>query len=312
MRKISLVTGGLGFIGSHLVEYLIKKGHFVKIIDDLSTGQKNNLKIFKKSRYKFYKIDLSKKNKKLANILKDVNYVFHLAGKADIVPSIENPNLYFESNVNSTLHLLEIIRKLKIKKFIYAASASCYGLPKKFPVNEKSEIFTMYPYALTKKLGEDLVIHWSKIYNIPSLSFRFFNVYGPRSRTSGAYGAVFGTFLAQKIAKEPLTIVGNGNQTRDFIYVKDLVEAIFKGANSKLNNEIINLGSGIETSVNKIAKLIGGRKVNIPKRPGEPDRSLANIRKAKKLLKWKPTPVWTPKKINKATKIWFKLLRNNN
>jgi len=326
---ISIVTGGAGFIGSHLVEFLIKKNHYVKIIDDLSTGQYSNIKHLPKSSYTFYKLDLSKRTKKLKSILKNASYVFHLAGKADIVPSIENPTNYFDSNVNGTLHLLENLKGQKIKKFIYAASASCYGIPKKFPTNESSSLIPMYPYALTKKIGEDLVMHWDKVFNLPSLSFRFFNAYGPRSRTTGAYGAVFGTFLAQKIANKPLTIVGNGKQTRDFIYVQDLVEALYLGAISKFNQEIFNLGSGKETSVNKIANLIGGKKVNIAKRPGEPDRSLANISKIKMKLKWRPkyniesgikimlknleywktAPVWTPKKIKKATRIWFKLLK---
>ena len=319
---ISVVTGGAGFIGSHLVEFLISKGHYVKIIDDISTGQLSNLKEFSKKKFKLYKMDLSKKNKMLDIITKDASYIFHLAGKADIVPSIENPELYFHSNVNGTLHLLESAKKMKVKKFIYAASASCYGLPKKFPTNERSLISTMYPYALTKKFGEDLVL------NVPSISFRFFNVYGPRSRTTGAYGAVFGTFLAQKIANKPLTVVGSGEQTRDFIYVKDLVEAIYLGSKSKLRNISLNLGSGKETTVNHIAKLIGGKTIKIPKRPGEPNRSLADISKAKKLLKWRPkhnidkgvalmlknlsywkfAPVWTPKKIKEATKIWFEAL----
>ena len=326
---ISVVTGGAGFIGSHLVELLIKKGHYVKIIDNLSTGKISNLKSISKKNYSFYKIDLSKKNTKLKKILQNSTYVFHIAGKADIVPSIENPENYFHTNVNGTLYLLEALKDLKIKKFIYAASASCYGIPKTFPTSEKTELSPMYPYALTKKIGEDLVMHWDKVFNIPSLSFRFFNAYGPRSRTSGVYGAVFGTFLAQKVSNKPLTIVGDGNQTRDFVFVKDLVEALYLGAKSNLRKEIFNLGSGKETKVNQIAKLIGGKTVKIPKRPGEPDRSLAGIKKIKNKLNWKPkhslesgvkkmlkninnwktAPVWTPKKIQKATKIWFELLK---
>ncbi len=329
---ISIVTGGAGFIGSHLVELLVSRGHYVKIIDDLSTGQISNLRNIPKQRYTLYKLDLSRRTKKLRKILKNSSYIFHIAGKADIVPSIENPMNYFNSNVNSTLYLLEALKGSKIKKLIYAASASCYGIPSNFPTNEKSKLSPMYPYALTKKIGEDLIMHWDKVFNIPSLSFRFFNAYGPRSRTSGAYGAVFGTFLAQKIANKPLTIVGNGKQTRDFIYVKDLVEALYLGAKSNIRKEIFNLGSGKEATVNQIAKLIGGKTVKIPKRPGEPDRSLASIDKAKKKLKWKPkysldqgvqimlkninywksAPVWTPKKIKKATKIWFKLLNKKN
>ena len=222
-------------------------------------------------------------------------------------------------------------RKTKIKKFIYAASASCYGIPKKFPTSEKSEINLMYPYAFTKWQAEEIIMHWVKIYKFPAISLRFFNTYGPRSRTSGAYGAVFGVFMAQKLKKKPLTVVGNGKQTRDFIHVKDLVEVIIKAAISKKIGKIYNVGGGKEISVSKIANLIGGKRVYIPKRPGEPDRSLANISKIKQDLKWRPkikiedgikdlsekieywkdAPVWTPKKIKNATKIWFKLLRKN-
>ena len=177
-------------------------------------------------------------------------------------------------------------------------------------------------------LGEQLVLHWGKVYDQPNISLRFFNTYGPRSRTTGAYGAVFGIFLAQKIAKKPLTIVGDGNQTRDFIHVFDLVEATVKAAELGKNKEIYNVASGTETSVNYIAELIGGDKVSIPKRPGEPDRSLADISKIKSELKWQPkisinkgvemllndvndwkdAPVSTPKTIEEATKVWFKYL----
>ena len=222
-------------------------------------------------------------------------------------------------------------KDLKIKKFIYAASASCYGIPKKYPTDEKSKIDPKYPYALTKLLGEELVMHWAKIYNMPNLSLRFFNACGLRSRTTGAYGAVFGVFLAQRLSNKPLTIVGNGRQTRDFIHVNDLVNAIVLASKKKnLKAEILNIGSGVETSVNEIAKIVGGKKIYVPKRPGEPDRSMADIKKIKRLLKWSPkitikeginellnninnwsdAPVWTPKSIKKETRTWFKLLKN--
>ena len=253
---ISIVTGGAGFIGSHLVELLVSRGHYVKIIDDLSTGQISNLRNIPKQRYTLYKLDLSRRTKKLRKILKNSSYIFHIAGKADIVPSIENPMNYFNSNVNSTLYLLEALKGSKIKKLIYAASASCYGIPSNFPTNEKSKLSPMYPYALTKKIGEDLIMHWDKVFNIPSLSFRFFNAYGPRSRTSGAYGAVFGTFLAQKIANKPLTIVGNGKQTREFIYVKDLVKIIVM-ALIKINKSCyLNVGSDEKIRIKDLINLI--------------------------------------------------------
>ena len=325
-----LVTGGAGFIGSNLVEKLVQLGHDVTVLDNLATGRLQNLnKLI--SKIAFYKVDITNKNKLLDNYFYKVDWVFHLAGLADIVPSIENPEKYFNSNVVGTLNMLEKSRKAKIKKFIYAASASCYGIPIKYPTSEDSKIKLEYPYALTKNLGELLVMHWAKIYKMPNISLRFFNVYGPKSRTTGAYGAVFGVFLAQKFAKKPLTVVGDGKQTRDFIHVYDLVDAIVLIAKKAKINQIFNLASGTETSVNNIAKIIGGEVVNIPKRPGEPDRSLGSITKIKKELKWKPkisinkgvrmminiienwkdAPVWTPKKIDRATKVWFKYLKND-
>ena len=322
-----VVTGGAGFIGSNLVDYLVKKKHKVIVIDNFSTGLKNNLKLSQK-KVKIINKDISHNNN-LDRIFKGVDYVFHLAGLADIVPSIEKPESYFRSNVLGTFNILEACRKNKIKKIIYAASASCYGLPKKFPTNELEKINVKYPYAFTKWQGEELVKHWFEIYKLPYISMRFFNVYGPRSRTSGAYGAVFGVFLAQKLAKRPLTVVGSGKQTRDFIHITDIVEALYKAAFSKVKGKIYNVGSGKETSVNKIANLISKKRISIPKRPGEPDRSLSDIKRIKKDSNWKPkvsiekgvqdllenihhwkkAPVWTPKKIKKATKVWFKFLR---
>ena len=325
-----VVTGGAGFIGSNLVDELIRLKHNVIVIDNLSTGRidniKNNLK-----KINFFKIDISKKKNifKLNKIFKNVDCIYHLAGLADIVPSIENPTRYYETNVTGTLNVLQASKLNKIKKFIYAASASCYGKSPILPTDEKCKIYTEYPYALTKNLGEKLVLHWKKIYNLNSSSFRFFNVYGPRSRTSGAYGAVFGIFLSQKINKKPFTIVGDGKQTRDFIHVSDLVNALVLASKRSKSGEIYNIGSGKETSVNRIAQLIGGKKIFIPKRPGEPQRSLANINKAKKHLRWKPkvdltegismlienidqwknAPLWTPKKIKIATKVWFQYLK---
>ena len=323
-----LITGGAGFIGSNLVDQLIKLNHQVVVIDNLSTGQKSNLShIIKK--IEFVNLDISKESKHIEFFFKDVDWVFHLAGLADIVPSITNPDNYFRANVQGTINVLEASRNAKIKKFVYAASASCYGIPTDYPTNENCKIDTQYPYALTKNLGEQIVMHWAKIYKMPNVSLRFFNVYGPRSRTTGAYGAVFGVFLAQKLANKPLTIVGDGKQTRDFIHVFDLVDAIIKAAEKANGSDIFNLGSGKETSVNEIANIISNNQVNVPKRPGEPDRSMADIKKIKEHLNWLPkvslkegiamllsnidqwkdAPVWTPESIKEATTTWFKYLK---
>ena len=322
-----LVTGGAGFIGSNLVDQLVKLGHQVTVLDNLSTGRLSNLHQVKK-KIEFVNIDIANSENSILKYFNNVDWVFHLAGLADIVPSITNPNSYFKTNVKGTLNILEASKKVKIKKLIYAASASCYGIPDKYPTNENSEIDPKYPYALTKFLGEQLVIHWAKVYRMPNVSLRFFNAYGLRSRTTGAYGAVFGVFLAQKLADKPLTIVGDGNQTRDFIHISDLVEAVVKATQYGKNGEVYNVGSGQETTVNSVANIIGGNKVKIPKRPGEPDRSLADISKirshfnwqpklsidegVKILLKnindWKEAPVWTPETIKEETKSWFTLL----
>lgn len=323
-----IITGGAGFIGSHLVEYLVKKRKKVVVLDNLSTGRIENLKNFKK-KIKFVNCDLSKDGI-WTKEFKGKVIVFHLAAVADIVPSIQFPERYFKFNVESTLNVLNASRKCKILKFVYAASSSCYGIPKNYPTKENESLNPIYPYALTKKLGEDLVLHWGKVYKIPSISLRLFNVYGTRSRTSGTYGAMFGVFLAQKISNNPYTIVGNGKQTRDFTYVSDVVNAFIKSSRSKIKHEIFNVGSGETVSILRIVKLLGGRKVHIKKRPGEPDSTFANIDKIKKNLNWRPkikivkgiklllknidywkkAPVWTPKKINNATKLWFKYLKN--
>ncbi len=322
-----VVTGGAGFIGSHLVDLLVKKNYQVIVIDNLITGNIENLKKVKK-KIKFINLDISK-DENLKGHFKETNFVFHLAGLADVIPSIKNPKEYYKTNVNGTFNVLEASRLANVKKFVYAASASCYGLPDKIPTPETSEIKPTYPYALTKWLGEELVMNWKKIYNFPAISLRFFNVYGPRSNFTGAYGSVFGVFLAQKLAKQPFTIVGNGKQTRDFVYVNDVANAMYQAAISEIDGEIFNVGSSEEISINRICELLAGEKVYIPKRPGEPDRSLADINKIKKLLKWKPivsieegtkhllnninlwkkSPVWNSDSINEITKDWFSFLK---
>ena len=213
---------------------------------------------------RFIKCDISKEGKWMREFSGKC-VVFHLAARADIVPSIENPIKYFDSNVKGTLNILNACRKAKIKKFVYSASSSCYGIPKNYPTKENEKINPKFPYALTKKMGEDLVMHWAEVYKIPIISLRLFNVYGTRSRTSGTYGAMFGVFLAQKIAKKPYTIVGNGKQTRDFTYVSDVVSAFIKASKSNLNKEILNVGSGKTVSILEIIKLLEGKKIHIKK-----------------------------------------------
>lgn len=327
-KKISLVTGGAGFIGSHLVDLLISKNHEVRVLDDLSGGHEKNIS------HHYSNVNFKFENKNICNlknnenIFKDVNYIFHLAGRGDIVPSIEKPLEYFQINSIGTIKILENSRRSSVKKFVYAASSSCYGLAN-IPTKEDFPIMPMYPYALSKYLGELSVFHWSKVYKVPVNSIRIFNAYGPRVKTTGVYGAVFGVFLKQKISKKPFTIVGNGEQKRDFLYVSDVAEAFYLAARSKIVNEIFNLGAGNPQKINYLIKLLGGgQKVYLPKRPGEPEFTHANINKIKKLLSWKPkvsfekgvvkmlenidywkdAPLWNEKKIKKATKDWFRFV----
>lgn len=310
------------------MDKLLEQGHKVTVLDNFSKGTPDNLKHIKSgSELSVIEADISDLNK-IKGYFKGVDWVFHMAALADIVPSITNPLEYHRSNVDGTFSALEASREAGVKRFIYTASSSCYGIASVTPTPEIAEIKPEYPYALTKYLGECYALNWAKIYKLPVVSLRLFNVYGPRSRTSGAYGAVFGVFLAQKLAGKPFTVVGNGKQTRDFTYVSDVVDAFLAAAESDLSGEVFNVGSGNTYSVNRLTELLGGEKLYIPKRPGEPDSTLADIAKIKKMLGWKPrinlekgvkvllenidhwrnAPVWTPEKIKDATKEWFRYL----
>ena len=247
MKKV-LVTGGCGFIGSHLSEKLIGLGYSVSIIDNLSTGRLENIKNFK-DKLNFYKVDIKDK-KKIEKYFKNIDIVFHCAALADIVPSIQQPDKYYEANVTGSLNVVSSCLKYKVKKIIYTASSSCYGIPLSYPTDENEKINPIYPYALTKYLGEQIIMHWSKVYKLSAISLRLFNVYGPRSRTSGTYGAMFGTFLAQKINNLPLTIVGDGTQSRDFTYISDIIDVLVIVSKSKIFSDIFNVGSGQSVSVN--------------------------------------------------------------
>ena len=325
---ISLVTGGCGFIGSHIVDRLLKEGHTVRVIDNYSTGRLTNLAHHKENE-KLIVCNLDIRDKdSIEECFKDVDYVFHLAALADIVPSIQKPWEYYSSNVLGTYNVVECSKAAGIKKLVYSASSSCYGIPDAYPTDEKADIRPQYPYALTKRLGEETAIHWGQVYDLPVVTLRLFNVYGTRSRTSGTYGAVFGVFLAQKLASKPYTVVGNGEQTRDFTYVTDVADAFYQAAISDIVNETFNVGSGGTYSVNRLVELLGGDVVYIPKRPGEPDCTFADTTKIENMLGWKAkvsleegvknildnidywreAPVWTPDTINDATKDWFKYL----
>jgi len=321
-----IVTGGAGFIGSHVVDLLVAEGHSVLVLDNFCTGRRSNLSCVK-DQIEIVECNIAEKGA-WWNYFEKVDWVIHIAALADIVPSVRKPEIYFKSNVVGTFNVLEASKVAGIKRFIYTASSSCYGIPDIYPTPETAPVCPMYPYALTKLLGEQLVMHWARIYKIPANSVRLFNVYGPRSRSIGTYGAVFGIFLAQKLAGKPFTIVGDGTQTRDFTYVTDVARAIYSVLRSDKKGEIYNVGSGKRLSVNRIADLIEGERIFIPKRPGEPDCTWADISKIKTELRWDPlitinegigellknidywenAPVWDPDSIAEATKDWFKYL----
>jgi len=326
----AIVTGGCGFIGSHLVDWLLGKEIETIVLDNFSSGRPENLAHQKNHQLlTIVEIDLAENNKDLGQYFDDVDYVFHLASLADIVPSIKDPDAYFNSNVVATKNVVQASRQAKhLKKLVYAASASCYGIPDEFPTKETADIRVEYPYALTKRLGEEIVLHWGKVYDLPVNSTRFFNAFGPRSRTSGTYGAVFGVFLAQKLAKKPYTVVGDGEQTRDFTYVSDIVSGIWAAATTDVSNEVMNIGSGGTYSINTLVSILGGEVNYIPKRPGEPDCTFADINKIEKLTGWQPkvsfeegvnnmlehisywdnAPVWDESSIAEETKEWFEAL----
>lgn len=324
----AVVTGGAGFIGSHMVDRLVDEGFDVTVIDNLSNGRLQNIQ-HHKGKITFVQADIGEYNVDLTDAFKDVEYVFHYAALADIVPSINNPIKYHRANVDGTVNVLEAAKKSNnLKKFIYAASSSCYGIPDVYPTPESAPIKPEYPYAHTKTVAEQYVMHWGQLYNMPVVSMRFFNVYGIRHRTGGTYGAVFGVFLAQLLNNKPLTIVGDGKQTRDFTYVTDVVDACYKAAMSDITQEIFNVGSDNTYSINYLADLLGGEKHYIPKRPGEPDSTYADITKIKKVLGWRPkvsfeegvqimlenieqwrdAPLWDEESIKDATKEWFAYL----
>lgn len=328
MTLQTLVTGGAGFIGSHLVERLLKEGHRVRVVDNFSTGRAENLAGFREHpNLQVETLDVAD-FQRLLPLMKGVDWVFHLAGLADIVPSIQHPLAYHATNVNGSMAVAEAARLAGVARVVYAASSTCYGLPDVVPTPETAAIRPMYPYALSKYMGEEILLNWHKIYGLPSVSLRFFNVYGPRSRTTGTYGAVFGVFLAQKLSGKPFTVVGDGCQTRDFTYVTDVADAFLKTAQSEVAGEVFNVGSGGTYSINHLVELLGGDVVHVPKRPGEPDCTFADTRKIETTLGWKAqvafpegvarmlehielwrnAPVWDSASVEEATRDWFKYL----
>lgn len=295
MKKV-VVTGGAGFIGSHLVDKLIEQGKEVHIFDDMSMGSKDNIN----PKAYFHKIDISTMGPKtLAKFMVGVDTVFHVASRTRVQPSIKNPSLYHRVNVTGTINMLIASVKAGVKRFVYSASSSAYGESDIMPLVETMPTNPMSPYGLTKQMGEEYCKLFHTQYGLETVNLRYFNVYGERQNIDGGYCLVMGIFAKQRLAGEHLTIVGDGEQRRDFTYVGDVVKANIAAATSNKvgSGEVINIGNGDNRSVNQIAEMIGGNKLHIPSRV-EPKETLASIKKGKELLNWEPTQKiedWMPK-----------------
>lgn len=327
-KLIAIVTGGAGFIGSHMVDLLVEKGFSVRIIDNMCGGRLQNI------AHHATNADVVLEERDILSceasdtLFEGAKFFFHFAGIGDIVPSIDNPSQYMATNALGTVKMLECARSVNVEKFVYAASSSCYGLAQ-VPTSESHPIDIRYPYALSKYQGEQAALHWHQVYGLPVNVIRIFNAYGLRSRTSGAYGAVFGVFLRQIIANMPLTVVGDGSQTRDFLYVSDVVKAFYAAADTMQVGRVYNLGAGKPKSVNHLVSLLGAKEVTyIPKRPGEPECTWADISLISSELKWRPevdfeegvgimldninywenAPLWGRDSIDKATETWFRYM----
>lgn len=291
MSKI-IVTGGAGFIGSHLVDALVKQNHDVIVIDNFSTGSRKNLEK-NKSKVKILELSLSieKMLKKTPEILKSTDYIFHLAALPRIERSIDDPLGTHKANVEGTLAALELARRLKVKKFIDTSSSSVYGIQKRLPLKESFTPNPKNPYAYQKLMGEYYCKIYSQTYNLDVIIFRLFNVYGPRMFSKGSYKLVFTKWLEQIKNKQPLTIYGTGDQTRDFTYITDVVRGLILGMTTQLKNpyEMLNLGAGAQKSIREMAKLFSSNVQFLPSRPYEEKFKEADISRAKKLLKWKPS-----------------------
>lgn len=283
-----VVTGGAGFIGSNLVDELVSKSHEVHVIDNFISGKKENCN----KDAKYHEIDIADEANLsiIENVLDKCDTVFHCAALARVQPSILYPIKYELNNTIGIMNMLKCSVDMGVRRFVYSASSSAYGSTKKLPSKESDKPNPISPYANQKYYGELCCRMFSKVYNIETVSLRYFNVYGERQNLGGAYATVVGIFLNQSINKNPLTVNGDGNQRRDFTYVGDVVSANILAAKSKNigKGEVINIGSGKNISINELAENIGGDVV-FNKPLNEPFANLADIKKAKKLLNWEPT-----------------------
>jgi UDP-glucose 4-epimerase len=324
---VAVVTGGAGFIGCHMVDLLLDRGFRVRVIDNLLGGRESNLAQHARDNRLTCEWRDIRAVEDSDPLFSGAGYVFHFAGIGDIVPSINRPTEYMSANVQGTVRVLEAARHAQVQRVVYAASSSCYGLAAT-PTPETHPIAPQYPYALSKYLGEIAALHWQQVYRLPVNSVRIFNAYGTRVRTTGAYGAVFGVFLKQKLAGKPFTVVGDGRQRRDFVYVTDVARAFLAAAETAMVGQTWNVGAGNPQSINRLVELLGGPVTHVPRRPGEPDCTWADISRIRRDLNWRPevaftdgvarmladiehwrdAPLWDEVSISEATRTWFEYL----
>ncbi|MCA9354900.1 MAG: NAD-dependent epimerase/dehydratase family protein [Candidatus Kaiserbacteria bacterium] len=285
MAKTFLITGGAGFIGTNLSEYLVAEGHTVKVVDDLSAGT-DPARL--PDAVDFHKTDI-RNTAELTKLCSGVDVIVHLAALPRVQFSIEHPKETHDVNVNGTLSVLEAARAAGVGRIVYAASSSAYGDQETLPLSLDLPPQPKSPYALQKHVGEQLMRLWSEIYGLKTVSLRFFNVYGPHFDPEGAYALVIGKFLKQRQEGKPMTITGDGEQTRDFTHISDVIDAVMKSATLDTvgNGEVFNVGAGKQTSINELAKMIGGEIEYVAARL-EPKRTMADITETKKCLGWEP------------------------
>ena len=288
MTTTSLVTGGCGFIGSHIVDELVKRNHKVVVIDDLSA--KENEEFYFNNEAQYYKYDITKDES--STLFKDIDNVFHLAARSRIQPTIDSPGQCFEVNAVGTQRVLEWSRLNGVKNFVYSSTSSLYGHQNQIPFNPNMPTDCLNPYSMSKWMGEQICKLYSQLYNFNSTTLRYFNVYGPREPIKGQYAPVVGLFKRQSAEGKSMTIVGDGEQRRDFTYIDDIVEANMKAiAMDPFNikgNKIYNVGTGKNYSIKEVAEMIGGPIKKIDSRPAEVSETLADITETTKDLSWSP------------------------
>ncbi len=280
-----LVTGGAGFIGSHIVKRLLKDGHEVRVLDNLSTGRRERIP----AGVEFIEADFTHMDS-VRHAFEDVDGVFHVGALPRVQVSIEDPVTTSLHNIMGTINILTLARDANVKRVVYSASSSAYGLQAKYPLTTDMLPHPLNPYAVQKYVGELFCENFARLYGMETVSLRYFNVYGPDMAEDGAYVTVLSVFKQQAMRGEPLTVVGDGEQTRDFTHVLDVVEANILAMNSSKvgAGEVLNIGAGEDHSVNEVAAMFNRPVKHVAERPGEPRRTLADISETRELLGWEP------------------------